>query len=125
MIHAELPAGSRSRGHTALMGKRLSLPEPLHDYPPLYKLVWLHVRSAEGGELRVEELAHDLGIAFANATTALRAMIRWGAIIEIRARAGSIPGIYRVARDSELNRMVPYQKQQERKPRPVKGGIDA
>lgn len=107
------------------MSKRLSLPEPLHDYPTLYKLVWLYVQAADGEELRVEDLVRDLGLQFANVTTALRYMVELGAIIELRRRAGTILGIYRVARGAELKKLKPYETQQERRARRQQDTADA
>lgn len=112
-------------GHTGLMSKRLKVPEPLHEYPTLYKLVWLYVEGADGEELRVEDMAHDLGLMFPNVTTALRYMIDLGSIIELRRRAGTILGIYRVAKGNELKKVKPYETQQERRARKGQARADA
>ncbi len=90
------------------------LPDVLHAYPALYKLIWLYVLHG-AGELRVGDLVQALGVSFPKATTALRYMVRTGAIIEIRPRAGRTPGQYRAAQGKELGCVQAYETQLTRR----------
>ncbi|WP_420594317.1 hypothetical protein [Deinococcus sp.] len=114
-------------GHTGAMPDRRSLPPLVRDMPVLYKLLWKHLEDAPG-EVRVAEVAQELGLSVPKTSTALKYMAELGAIIDLGPVMPEMPTrgrptrAYRVATLAELERAQPYRALPERMPTTAEQG---
>ena len=106
-------------GHTGAMPDRRPLPPLVRDMPVLYKLLWKHLEDAPG-EVRVADIAQQLGLSVPKTSTALKYMAELGAIIDLGPVMPGVPTrgrptrSYRVATLAELNDARPYRALPER-----------
>lgn len=101
------------------MPDRRPLPPLVRDMPVLYKLLWKHLEDAPG-EVRVADIAQQLGLSVPKTSTALKYMAELGAIIDLGPVMPEVPTrgrptrSYRVATLAELNDARPYRALPER-----------